>query len=327
MIARSLIAFALLFGVILAGCHTALDDEEIVLAFVPRDTDQNPDKDPERLADWIEEETGIPTRISTVDSESAAVEALRFGHAHAAFLDGGAAWISWKLFDFDAIAADQKGDGRTYYEAQAWVKADGGIESFEDLEGRTSCHTGLLKSAGMFMPLGYLIKNGYAQVEGDPDDLDSIEKTADAFFDEPSIPVDDNDRYAGYDGAFRCLSEDFGDAAFVRDTTWEDYCGGEDAQSWCLPREEYDTLESFGRVPSHPVMVGPDTSPEIREALADALVALNDSSEGQSILGDVLETPGITRVTTEEHLGDYSANLEHVPGVYDYTKQSTEIEE
>ncbi len=323
----ALLLTLLLVGVALAGCHAPLSDDEIVLAFTHKDTETNPDKDPQRLADWIEQQTGIPTRIHTIESESAAIEALNFGHAHAAFMDGGAAWISWQMFDFEAIAADQKGDGRTYYNAQAWVKSDSGITDFADFEGRTSCHTGLLKSAGMFMPLGYLIKNGHVEVVGDPDEVDSIEATVRAHFDDPSIPMDDADPFSGYDGALRCLSEDRGDIALVRDTTWEDYCEGDDVPDWCLPRDAFDTLEPFGKVPSHPVMVGPETSQEIRAELVSALLALNDSDEGRSILTDVLETPGITEVGTEEHLGDYSELLGHVPGVEARYKDQLDIEE
>lgn len=326
-IARVALPVMLLLGVILAGCHAPLGDDEIILAFTQRDTDLNPDKDPQRLADWIEQETGIPTRIYFIDSESTAIEALRFGHAHAAFMDGGGAWFAWQRHGFEVIAADQRDDGRTYYDAQAWVRNDSTIETIADFEGRTSCHTGLLKSAGMFMPLGYLIRNGYTEVVGDPDEITSIEPTARAFFHEPSIPTGRGDPFEGYNGAFRCMSEGHGEIALVRDTTWYEYCEVDNPPSWCGTRDDFRRIEpSFGAVPSHPVMVGPETSNHIREQLTNALLALNDSPTGESILRDVLETPGITQVTTQEHLGDYSANIQHVPGFAKYAEDQYENE-
>lgn len=316
----TLLAPILLAALAFAGCHGAEDDVNlettgvIKLAFLPKDTDQNPEKDPQRLAAWIEEQTGIKTEIYAIDSDGAAIEALRFDRAHAAFFDGAAAWIGWKSYGLEAIAADQKGDGRTYYNAQAWVRADSPIQDFADLKGTDSCHTGLLKSAGMFMPMGYLIKEGHAEVVGDPDDINSLVGTVDAFFGTPTIPEKGQEFY-NYDGALKCLSVGHGDVAFIRDSTWDDYCGKADAPDWCLDKSAYRQLPAFGQVPSHPVMVSPHLDATSRDLLRGALLALNDSPEGQSILEQVLETPGITGVTTEEHLGTWSENLEHVPGV------------
>ena len=89
-------------------------------------------------------------------------------------MDGAAAWVGWQQYGLDVLAADQKSDGRTYYEAHAWVKSDSEMAAaFQDddpstdpftlLESKTSCHTGWLKSAGMLLPMGYLISNGYTE--------------------------------------------------------------------------------------------------------------------------------------------------------------------
>ena len=108
-----------------------------------------------------------------VSSEGAIIEALRFGHADIGFMDGGAAWVGWKEYGLQALAADLKPDGRSWYGAQAYVRADSDMaqafldddettDPFALFEGKTSCHTGWLKSAGMLLPMGYLIGNGYA---------------------------------------------------------------------------------------------------------------------------------------------------------------------
>jgi ABC-type phosphate/phosphonate transport system substrate-binding protein len=320
----AVVLLATLLGVALAGCHAPLADDEIVLAFTMRDTDQNTDKDPRRLAAWIENETGIPTRIYHVSSPTAAIEALRGAHAHATFMDGGAAWIAWQRFDFDALLAEQNKDGRTYYNAQAYVLAESDIHEFEDLRGKRSCHTGMLKSAGMIMPMGYLIGNGFVEVVGDPNDIASLRPTVESFFSEALIP--DGGPYSDYRGALRCLTEGLGDVALVRDTTWEEHCTGANAADWCLPRESYRLLPAWGAVPSHPLVVGPDTSSAMRTMIADALLALNDSEEGRSILRDVLETSGLVQVTSEEHLGDYLENARHVPGLQAYVAAELGLE-
>ena len=69
-----------------------------------------------------------------------------------------------------------------HYNASAWVLNGSDIaeahldgnestDPFALLEGKTSCHTGWLKSAGMLMPMGYLIKNGYVTPVGDSSDI------------------------------------------------------------------------------------------------------------------------------------------------------------
>jgi ABC-type phosphate/phosphonate transport system substrate-binding protein len=299
----------------LTGCtslESFSEDDPFILAFTMKDDHTNTDKDPQRLAAFLSERTGRDVELYDVTSAGAAIQALRFGHAHAAFLDGGAAWLAWQEYGIEAIAADQESDGRTHYVAQAWVRNNSDIMTLEQLEGRNSCHTGWLKSAGMLMPMGYLIKTDIADVVGDPDDILALETTINAFFDEATIP-EEASPYYNYDGAFRCMTEGVGDVAFAKDTSYEDHCEGND---WCLPRDEYRKLEpAFGAVPSHPVMVSPDLPEDARTELQQALLALNDGPEGRAILVDVLETPGLTAVTTEGHLGDYSENLRHVPGL------------
>ena len=58
--------------------------------------------------------------------------------------------------------------------ADAVLDGDDSTDPFAMLAGKTSCHTGWLKSAGMLMPMGYLIKNGYVTPVGDTSDINSL---------------------------------------------------------------------------------------------------------------------------------------------------------
>lgn len=288
------------------------------LAFEAKDDFTNPDSAPERLAAALAASIGREVEIYAVTGQTTALEALRFGHADAAFLDGGAAWVGWKRHGLEVIAADLRGDGRTHYDAQAWVLADGPIESWEDLEGARSCHTGWLKSAGMLMPMGALIGAGVADVVGDPSDLESLRHTIEAFFSSALVP-EAGSPYYSYKGALRCLAEGEGDVAFVRDTTWHEHCGGDRAPEWCPAYGSIRGLEPFGRVPSHPVVVNPaSTDQETIDALLAALLALNDTPEGRAVLADVLETPGLVATSAEEHLGSYADAVGNVPGLMEH---------
>ena len=313
----------------------------------------------------------MEVELYNVESEGAIIEALRFGNADIAFMDGGAAWVGWKDYGLAAMAADMKSDGRTHYDAHAWVKADSDVaaahldndpstDPFALLAGKTSCHTGWLKSAGMLLPMGYLIGNGYANVVGDANDVESLRNTIFNFFnDDASIP-ESGTPYYGYDGAIKCLSEGAGDVAFAKDSTIESYCNNEDAtenEDWCLAMDQYVALPAFGQAPSHPVMYNPDSmDDQTKTAVVDAMLTLNnemyvvdfpvsgttytgcyniithqvDSTSdmntcGDQILENVLNTPGIERVNSQTHLGSYSSIIKHVPGISTYYDTKYEI--
>tara|TARA_B100000029_G_scaffold336102_1_gene328198 strand:+ start:861 stop:1838 length:978 start_codon:yes stop_codon:yes gene_type:complete len=309
------IVLGLLIFATLSGC-LGPEEEKIRIAFKTQDDYDNPDANPQRLADFIAEQTGMEVELYPISSDLAAIEALRFGHADVAILDGGSAWLAWQQHGFEAILADKKSDGSNYYTASAWVLDSSDIRTLEDLEGRDSCHTGWLKSAGMLMPMGYMIGHGIVEVSGDEEDIDSLRTTIENHFGNASIPAS-GDIYYGYGGAFRCMTEGHGNVAFAKTTSYEDHCEGND---WCLDQSEYRMLEpTFGQVPSHSVMVnGESYGSEKTESITMAFLALNLDAEGQSILESVLGTPGISEVDTESHLGSYSAAISSIPGIAAY---------
>ena len=206
---RNKMPASLLIGILLcstiAGCIGTNDEEtenlgELVVAFEIKADYENIDENPQILADYLSEKLNYDVSLYSVDSEGAMIEALRFGNADIALMDGGAAWVGWQQYGLDAMAADEKSDGRTYYNAHAWVRADSEMaaahldddpytDPFALLEGKTSCHTGWLKSAGMLLPMGYMIGHGYANVVGDPNDIETLRNTIYDFFnDDASIP-------------------------------------------------------------------------------------------------------------------------------------------
>lgn len=317
---RTVLVLALLTIPLLAGC-TADEDPILRLAFTQPDDALEPAKRPERLAQAIQNATGRETKVYFVQSTELALQAVDAGQADAAFVDAAAGWFAWQRFGLHAAAAHLEGDGRPYYIASAWVLANSTFQSMADLRGADSCHTGLLKSAGTFMPLGWLVKEGLATRVG-PDEVASIQPTLDAYFGTVGMPPNDADTYGNYQGALRCLSEGRGDVAFGKDTTPATFCGPTAASrpSWCLPLASYREVQQFGRVPSHPVMVG-DLPEAKRKDLVDGLVALSASDAGKAALSSVLGTKGVVRVeSTEAHLGEFAANLQHVPGINAYVQ-------
>ena len=69
----------------------------IRIAFEVKDDYTDVDLNPQLLADYVAAETGVEVTLYPVSSEGAIIEALRFGHADIAFMDGGAAWMGWSV--------------------------------------------------------------------------------------------------------------------------------------------------------------------------------------------------------------------------------------
>ena len=82
--------------------------ETLVIAYEVRDDYTNVEENPQSLADYLSEKLNYDVSLYNVDSEGAMIEALRFGNADIAIMDGGAAWVGWQQYDLQVLAADQK---------------------------------------------------------------------------------------------------------------------------------------------------------------------------------------------------------------------------
>ena len=288
---------SILIMTLVSGCIGNESEEgslgTLVIAYEIKDNLDNIDSNPQLFAEYLSEKLNYDVSLFSVDSEGAMVEALRFGNADIALMDAGAAWVGWQQYGLEVLAADLNLDGRTYYNANAWVKSDSDVASahlddnpytdpFSLLSGKTSCHTGWLKSVGMLLPMGYLIGLGYANIIGDPNDVETIRNTIHGFFDSNSSIPETGTPYYGYSGALKCLSEGKGDVAFLEENSVEILCNNDFSslnQEWCLDIEEYVALPAFGKSPSHPVMYNPNyLDSEITTKVTNVLVEMSSDS-------------------------------------------------
>jgi ABC-type phosphate/phosphonate transport system substrate-binding protein len=112
-IAKTLIMTLLIGTTALAGClgngdeNDASDLESLVIAFSIKDDYTNVDENPQRFADYLGDALNMDVSLYPIDSEGAALQALRFGNADIALMDGGAAWVGWQQYGLEALAADQ----------------------------------------------------------------------------------------------------------------------------------------------------------------------------------------------------------------------------
>ena len=94
----SVFALAMLFiFTSFTGCLGGDDDdddsstsysEDLIIAFEVKDDYENPDENPQVMADYLTNELEMNVKLYPITSEGSIIEALRFGNAHIAFMDG-----------------------------------------------------------------------------------------------------------------------------------------------------------------------------------------------------------------------------------------------
>ncbi|NXF97393.1 TRFE protein, partial [Eubucco bourcierii] len=213
------------------------------------------------------------------------IKAISNYEADGISLDGGhifeAGLAPYNLKPIVAEVYEQTGGSTTSYYAVAVVKKGTDI-TINNLQGKTSCHTGLGRSAGWNIPIGTLLHRGDIKWEGK--DSGSIEQAVANFFSASCVPGATSEQklcrqckgdaktkcsrsapYSGYSGAFQCLKDGKGEVAFVKHTTVQENAPGEkDAyELLCLdgsrqPVDNYKTCH-WARVPAHAVVARDDS--------------------------------------------------------------------
>lgn len=198
-------------------------------------------------------------------------------------LDGGLVDKAQREYELKPVVAETYGPSGGSYYAVAVVRKNSQYQSFAELRGAKSCHTGVGRTAGYNAPLYTLVKLNLIAENNCPhpaalseffsggsclpgakepthnllkDNVDKLCSLCAGNKDNNDATTkcnfDSSEAYSGYTGAFRCLIEGGGDVAFVKHVTVPGNSDGKNLDKWAanLNSTDYELLcPQGGRAP------------------------------------------------------------------------------
>ncbi|EHH51351.1 hypothetical protein EGM_10710 [Macaca fascicularis] len=260
----------------------------------------------EKCDQWISSQRGHmgPNEAGTPGGSALS---LQKGEADAMSLDGGYVYTAGKCGLVPVLAENYKPQQSSGpdpncvdrpvegYLAVAVVRnSDAGL-TWNSLKGKKSCHTAVDRTAGWNIPIGLLF-NQTGSCKFDEYFSQSCAPGADPRSNlcalcigneqgEDKCVPNNNERYYGYTGAFRCLAENAGDVAFVKDVTVLQNTDGKNTDAWakdlklndfellCLDGTRKPVTEArschLAMAPNHAVVSRTDKVERLKQVLFD----------------------------------------------------------
>ncbi|XP_058500222.1 transferrin-a [Solea solea] len=256
--------------------------------------------------------TNTTMRCIKAESAEDCLQKIMRSEADVAAVDGGQVYTAGKCglvaamveqYD-EAQCSNPQATGSHYY-AVAVIKKDSGL-TWDTLKGKKSCHTGIGRSAGWNIPMGRIHEKSktcdfehYFSESCAPGANITSPLCALCIGNEASLfkcKPRDEERYNGYNGAFRCLAEGAGEVAFIKHSVVLDNTAGSGRPQWAQnliaddyrlicpdkgPKSvnEYESCH-LAKVTAHAVVTRPEKRDEVVQFLKDqqADFGVNDGS-------------------------------------------------
>lgn len=235
---------------------------KLVIAVQPTNTPEQLSADAKELEQFLSQRLGRPVEIVFPTTYAGVIEALRFGHAHAAFMSAWPLSLAQRRAGAEVglaeirevIIGQQKTEAPHYY--SYWVvKADSPYTRLADLKGKKAAFPSALSTSGYVAPVARLLELGFIPRE------QNREADPKRFFSDVILS-------GGYGQSWEALKAGQVDvtviAGDVSETLYREVLAGTRA------------VEQQGPIPSHGVAFSKSLDAEGRAALSDALMQLND---------------------------------------------------
>ncbi len=263
-------------GISLAGCGNSGDPKTIVLGFVPSQESDTIADTVQPLADKLSEELGVKVEGKVMTSYTALVEAMGTNEVHIGFIPAFAYVLANEKHGVEVILKSER-YGSDQYRAQYLVRSDSGIESLEDMEGKSWAIPDLASTSGFLFPAAQIM------------DKFGVEDPQTGYF---GMTV----QAGGHDGAAIAVYNGDADVA----TTFEDVRSS-------LKKEYPDVMEKLkvvaytDYIPNDTISITKELSDEMQTKIKEAFLGFNEDEAMITIMNDVYSWDAIREAQDSEY--------------------------
>jgi phosphonate transport system substrate-binding protein len=289
-------AWLLLAATLLLIACSGSSKEQLVIAVQPSATQEELSAQAGELETFLEERVDADIELRFPTTFAGVIEALRFGHADAAFMSAWPSSLANKHAGAEVVLAEIRevsiGDQKTeepFYYSYWIVPKDSAFDGLDDLRGKKVAFPSQLSTSGYVAPLARLAELGFIE-QADGDSADAGEFFSEVIF------------AGGYSQAWEALKAGQVDVTVIAGDV------PEDLYNEVLSATK--VLEEQGPIPSHAVVFSKDLEDPLRSDLKEALFELG-ADEHRELMRKFVSGIFVRfeETTTEEHLGSLNAFL------------------
>lgn len=275
---KKLLAKLVVLGLVLSLTPVFAQDEapkpdKLILGMVPSREAQEIVDSLDPLAELLGEKLGVTVEPFIATSYVGVVEALGTGRIDIAMLGAAAMPQAIDRYGAEPIVASVR-FGSSTYKSQFSVQCDSGIDSFEDLEGKSIAFVDPGSASGYQFPYVYLKKNYGIDASTDMNAIFAGSHDAAML----SVYQGDVDVATTFNDARTTIEGDFPDVM-----------------------EKVCVLGYTGDIPNDGVVVRGEFSDEFTKEIQQALIDIANSEEGKALLEAMINVTGFEPVTSEAY--------------------------
>jgi len=160
-----IIGFLLCTIIIISGCRAGLptktEQNVLKMGLIPADDAEEMLRSYEPIKEYLSKKLGMPVEIQVTSDYTAAIEAMRAKHIDVAWFGPFSYIIAANVAGAEAIVNGvRRSDGKSDYHSIIITRADSGIETLEDLKGKSFAFVDPASTSGNLIPRKMLIENG-----------------------------------------------------------------------------------------------------------------------------------------------------------------------
>jgi phosphonate transport system substrate-binding protein len=235
----------------------------------------------DRLAAYLQKETGLHVRTSVPTNFIAVVEVFGAGKADFAIMNSFSYLLAHSRYGASAVLRVLRRDGERSYRGQILARADAGINSIEDLRGRRMAFVDPSSTSGYIYPKALLKQRGVTigeEVFGNKHDI-VVTMMYQGQVDAGATYYSPPDKSTGelLDARARVKSQ-FPDVF-----------------------QKIKILELTDEIPNDPVVVRKALPQDIRNAIVTALLRFAGTAEGREALKEIASVEGLEPTTDSDY--------------------------